>query len=140
MNKKLMLLTFFTPIITLIIFCIYFYCQTLGMMDIKIRIKGYDPRDLLAGHYIQYTIDWDNTDCSQFEDKICPKTQFCSPDTPQNNCRFYIPEAYAYKLDRLMRNNDTTHVFEIIYAYSKDKTPLPKELLIDTKNWRNAIN
>ena len=46
-------------------------------VDIKLPVMGYDPRDLLSGHYIQYQIDWEKADCNQFEDSVCHKDNFC---------------------------------------------------------------
>lgn len=132
MNKKLVILLF-SPIVLLLCISIYWMITSSIGKDVRIAVRGYDPRDLLSGHYIRYTIDWDNTDCSQFIDNYCPKDEFCNFE----NCKFYISENNAEQLDELLRYSDND--FSIIYQYKSAHVPIAKELLIDDKPWREFI-
>ena len=101
---------------------------------------GYDPRDLLSGHYIQYQIDWDSTDCSQFRNGQCPEKDFCKEARWGRQCRFYIPEDKARDLDELFRKrNDTDTKFEVVYSYRPGQKAVAKQLLINGQDWRNAL-
>lgn len=108
---------------------------------VTLAITGYDPRDLLSGHYIQFQIDWDKSDCTQFNPPVCPKDRFRGAQ------RFYIPEEYAPALDRRFRMSSPLSptfgtqrdVFEVVYAYPKNAKPTPRQLLINGKDWRETI-
>ena len=140
MNKKFLILALSFPFIALIVWTISLYIQQSTGTEIKVAVMGYDPRDLLSGHYIRYTIDWEKTDCSQFPNGICPKDEFCKQSRFENQCRFYIPERHAEKLDRLFRRrNNTTMIFEVIYSYQAGREPLAKKLLINGKDWRESL-
>lgn len=135
MKNKLLIIALALPLVCLIGWSTFLgYLQFYGQ-EVKVVISGYDPRDLLSGHYISYQIDWHKTDCSQFENKTCPETEFCI-----GNCRYYIPEENAFDLDRLFRqNNDDNLVFEIIYAYKPNSEPIATQLLINGVNWQESL-
>lgn len=140
-NKIIAALAF--PVAVLLVWTLLLTAKVLAMPEATVRIAGYDPRDLLSGHYIDYTIDWDNTDCAQFENNTCPQEDFARyADNAYwgSRYRFYIPETHAQELDELFRFNDENHVFEIIYKYSPGMRPVAKELLIDGRPWRETIN
>lgn len=140
MNKKILALIFVIPFIALFAWTMWLYTQQATGKEVKVAVTGYDPRDLLSGHYIQYTIDWDRTDCGQFSDGICPKNEFCKEARWGRQCRFYIPEKNARELDRLFRRRNTTDmIFEVVYSYHKGSEPLAKQLLINGKDWRESI-
>lgn len=46
--------------------------------DVIIAVSGYDPRDLLSGHYIDLSLNWKDTDCSQFLKVFVRKRLFCN--------------------------------------------------------------
>jgi len=144
MNKKLFLLAAFAvPLVCLMAWTAMLYTQRNNGVDIKVAVTGYDPRDLLSGHYIAYTIDWEKTDCSQFPDGVCHADAFCKEMSWQRwnsgrQCRFYIPEQYARSLDTLFRNrNSEDMVFEVIYSYNKGRKAIAKQLLINGKDWHD---
>ena len=76
MTKKINLLLTAAPVLFLALLTAALAVMRAGLPEVTVRIAGYDPRDLLSGHYIAYTIDWENTDCGQFENGICPKEAF----------------------------------------------------------------
>ncbi len=125
----------FIPAICIFLFCLSLWLLKYEQPEVILRIQGFDPRDLLSGHYISYQIDWQNSDCTQFENNKCPKENF---ETVSQ--RFYIPEKYAYELDKRFRQADFNNdVFEIIYAYSPRFLPIAKRLLINGQNWEICI-
>lgn len=141
MNKKIIAFVFFAPFIALFTWTIWLYVQQSTGKEITVAVTGYDPRDLLSGHYIQYTIDWDRTDCSQFSHGICPKDEFCKEADWGRQCRFYIPEKNAQELDLLFSQRNTTDlIFEVVYSYHRGTEPLAKQLLINGKDWRESLD
>ena len=108
--------------------------------EVTVAIRGYDPRDLLSGRYIAYQADWERTDCRQFENGVCPKGNFCRKARWGEQCRFYVPEADAGKLDALFRTRGEKDLrFEVVYAYQKGQEPLAKRLLINGTDWQNYL-
>ncbi len=102
--------------------------------EVVLRIKGYDPRSLLSGHYIQYQIDWENSDCGQFENGICPEEEFkCALFKGYwgEYGRFYVSERQASDLDKAVR--DSENEAEIVYSYRKERRPYALRLQISGK-------
>jgi len=140
MNKKILAVIFIIPFISLIFWTMWLYSQQVTGTEIKVAVMGYDPRDLLSGHYIRYSIDWNRTDCTQFPNGVCPEDEFCKDARWGRECRFYIPEKNARELDRLfLKRNTTDMVFEVVYSYHKGQEPLAKQLLINGKDWRESL-
>lgn len=141
MDKKLLLFILVVPFIGLLSWTIWLYTQQMSGQEIKVAVSGYDPRDLLSGRYIEYTIDWNRTDCTQFADGICPKDEFCKEASLARVCRFYIPEEKAEQLTRLFwKRNTTDMVFEVVYSYHKGAKPLAKQLLINGRDWQESLD
>ena len=140
MKKTLLAIVFSLPLICLICWTAFLSISRQQGKEIKVVVTGYDPRDLLSGHYIAYQIDWEKTDCTQFDGGICPKEKFCHEARWGRQCRFYVPEEHARKLDRMFRNRWRIGTrFEVIYSYRPGSKPMAKELLIEGKPWRLAL-
>lgn len=142
MNKKLLLILLFCPMIFLAVWIFSVDMQSKNGVDIKVSITGYDPRDILSGHYILYQIDWEKTDCSQFADNVCHEETFCQGRkwTSRRICRFYIPESYAERLDDLFRHrNDDSLNFEVVYSYNPIRKAIAKQLLINGQDWKEMM-
>ncbi len=141
MNNKILAVILIVPFLCLAGWVMYLTVQRETGQEVTVAVAGYDPRDLLSGHYIQYTIDWNRTDCSQFENAVCPKDAFCKEARWGRQCRFYVPENSARELDSLFWSRNTTDmVFEIIYAYKEGTEPIAKQMLINGKDWRDALD
>lgn len=143
MQKIKIITALSTPIIALFLWVVVLCAKYMLMPEIIVTISGYDPRDLISGHYIAYTIDWDNTDCTQFSDGKCPKEEFEHYGLNEywgKQYRFYIPEKHAEKLDKMFRLGAGNHKFEVVYKYASGIKPLAKELRIDGKPWQENIN
>ena len=140
MKKNLLLAVLFLPLICLIGWTIFLTASRNQGKDVKVAVMGYDPRDLLSGHYIQYQIDWKRTDCSQFPEGECPREKFCKEARWGRRCRFYIPEKYAQELDDLFRHRNTTDtVFEVTYSYRPGHQPIAKDILINGRSWKACV-
>ena len=140
MKKPLLAIALSLPLVCLIGWTLFLAVLRNQGTDVKVAVTGYDPRDLLSGHYIAYQIDWDQTDCTQFAGNVCPKEQFCREALWGRQCRFYIPERYAKELDDLFRKRNTTdNVFEVVYSYRAGRKPMAKEMLINGRSWKATV-
>ena len=139
-DMKILSALFALPLFCLMAWSVYLTYNRDTGIDVRVAVRGYDPRDLFSGRYIQYTIDWDRTRCEQFADGVCPQNEFCADAKWGRQCRFYIPEEYASTLDKLFMlrsQNDLT--FEVIYSYKPKKKPIAKRLLINGLDWREYL-
>ena len=100
--------------------------------EVSVVVKGYDPRDLLSGHFLNLAPDWAQTDCAQFENGICPEEAF------ENNYRYYVPEEAAPKLEKMIFEPQTRA--ELVFAFLPKMPPRVKNLLINGKVWQEALN
>ncbi len=124
--------------------------------EVKLPIIGYDPRDLLSGQYLVYTIDYGVKVCS---DKSGRKDAFvCLSNktfayNKSKNCKvfikgecyrgrfsagiekYFIPEKRAKKLEDLIRDKKA----HIILSVTKSGVAQIKELLIDNKPWSESF-
>ena len=140
MSKRIFATFLLLPPIILICWILFLCCLQRTAKDVVVSVSGYDPRDLFSGRYISYVIDWDRTDCTQFEGEICPDNGFCADNKYRRTCRFYVPEKNADELDGLFRaQNQTDLSFEVVYAVKKGFRPMAKELLINGMPWREFL-
>ena len=137
MKKYIWAVALALPWVCLVTWTLCLTYQRAHGTEVKVSITGYDPRDLLSGHYIQYQIDWKKTDCTQFENQVCPDTKyFCKKARWGRQCRFYIPEKHAERLDKLFRDrNSSQDEFEIVYSYQPGRNAMAKQLLINGQDW-----
>lgn len=140
MKRYIFALFLSVPFFLLLAWTVGLHYQKINMPEVILPITGYDPRDLLAGHYIRYQIDWDNADCDQFENGFCPIEAF--EDNRMGFHRFYIPENRARALDTAFitgMHNGEKLSFSVVYAYKDGVRPIPKRLLINGKDWQETI-
>lgn len=83
--------------------------------EVEIAATGYDPRDILAGHYLNLQLDWNKTDCTQFSGNVCPKKEF---DKVYN---FYISRQSAITLEAAVNNRDND--VKLLFSYRQGKKP-----------------
>ncbi|MBP5404229.1 MAG: GDYXXLXY domain-containing protein [Elusimicrobiaceae bacterium] len=140
MKNKLLALSFAIPFLCLLAWTLHLTWQRSHGLEITVPVTGYDPRDLLSGHYIQYEIDWAQADCTQFPGGKCLRENFCKKARWGRQCRFYIPETDAKRLDNLFRKrNNETLKFEVVYSYTPGQPAIAKQLLINSQDWREYI-
>lgn len=104
-----------------------------SLPEVTLPITGYDPRDLLSGHYLLYQIEWDKVDCKQFKRGRCPVRDF------QEAHRFYVPEDKAQALEDAFVFGSSLDTFAIIFAYKAGKKPIARQLLINGKPWQESV-
>ncbi|MDA9975968.1 GDYXXLXY domain-containing protein [Alphaproteobacteria bacterium] len=122
---------------------------------VTLPIVGFDPRDLLSGHYLIYRIDYGVEGlCKEPHARtyVCmkPKTFFDHPPSSgqcrifiKGECRngqfkagierFYIPEGRARELDRVVRNKRGS----VILALDGKGGAQIADLLIDGRTWKD---
>lgn len=143
MKNKIILFILLIPVICLFAWnCFLWYDKDSGT-EIRVSITGYDPRDLLSGHYIRYRIDWDKTDLAQFENKPFTKQDFMD-SLNRKSFRFYVPEKYARYLDKMLMQStnvkeEDKRRIEILYSYKKGKHPIATKLLMDDQDYKQLL-
>jgi uncharacterized membrane-anchored protein len=131
------------PVICLFIWnCFLWYDKESGT-EITVRISGYDPRDLLSGHYIRYTIDWDKTDLHQFENKFVTKDDFVD-SLNKTSYRFYVPEKHAKYLNKILMESwyvkeEDKKKIEVVFSFTKGKHPIAKKLLLNGQPYQKNL-
>lgn len=121
--------------------------------ELELPISGYDPRDLLSGHYLTYRIDYGfPIECAPMSEGqdlfVCMSLKTVSTER-QAECstqirgqcrngvfnagieRFYIPESKATELTTALRERPSSILISIL----KNGHAQVKSLRIDGKNW-----
>lgn len=155
-SSKGILIALAIPILALAMLVAYKkYILSVGKV-VTLPITGYDPRDLLSGHYLVYTINYGLDEVCQGSSSklekpayICLNPKKFSYHWP-NHCntlikgtckysrfkagveRFYVPEKDAKKLEELIQSNNASIVLSI---FKNGKAQI-KDLLIDGTTWR----
>ena len=125
MKKYLILFVLFIPVFFFTGWIANLATQTQEGRTVAVPITGYDPIDLLRGHYLRYQIDR-NFNRAAYPDCRLPKGW---------NNRFFIPEESAEWLDQLFRSN--RHQFSLLFSCQEGRKAIATELLIDGINWKN---
>ena len=131
MNKeKYIVYLLLVPFVGVALWLSYFLVFMQHSTEIKLPITGYDPRNLLSGHYVAYQIDWNKADCTQADwQGVCPRSTF------KTSYRFYVPEDTAAAIERAINRPEVRT--EIIFSYQKGKAAVARDLLIDGQSFRN---
>lgn len=127
----------------------------------KFPIEGFDPRDMLSGHYLFYKVNYGIADeygcptsdiaaslCLGPEKRVYPADERPSTCTVylQGKCnanaiftagldRFYIPQEYATRLERDIAQKKG----EIEVSIDKRGNAAILDLLIEGKPWKEAV-
>jgi uncharacterized membrane-anchored protein len=129
---------------------------------IILKVQGYDPRDLLSGHYVVYRVDYGNANMCYGTATSFPKAGYVCLDhlkhpefsySRPRSCRsflkgrcrrgeftagiekFFIPEADAKPLDKFLRESRGS----IELSITADGKAQVAELYIDGKPWKEAV-
>jgi len=123
MNKQLSAVLLLCPFLVLAGWSMYYLSFTKKAPEVVLPIRGYDPRNLLSGHYIQFQIDWASADCHQADwNGVCPRTDFKGVD------RYYVPEDEALPLERKI---NAGYPAKIVFSYEKGHRPIAKRLIVE---------
>ncbi len=149
MKNKFLLLIFFIPVFCLFLWACFLEYDKNSGRKILVTIKGYDPRDLLSGHYIRYVIDWGKTDINQFNNKPFTQQEFIK-SLNKKSMKFYVPEKYLKQLNFILSQNTTFNFIinglqdkykvEVIYSYKKGKHPIATYLLINGEKYQDFLD
>ncbi len=125
MRKALIAILILAPLLGLLGFIAKIETERRNATPWRVSIEGYDPRDMLRGHYLtfQYKWQWRGDDPSETPSCLCLNHAPGSPETPEvsicafeDTCasrvkgeslaigRVYIPEEHASALERKFRD------------------------------------
>ncbi len=153
MKNKLLLVSLIFPITALLGLTVYKQNILASGLEYKVVIEGYDPRDLISGHYLlfRYKFDIPNlcTDSNYGQPiNICLADQTVSYDI-NTNCpatlvgfcdgarfttgheRFYIPQERGLELEQKIRDGKAEVVLSV-----RGQSEVIKDLLINGKSWK----
>ncbi len=159
-TKKGLLIALVVPIICLVVLTGYKkYILSVGK-EVILPITGYDPRDLLSGHFLIYTVNYGVKKICKgnfsYKNKrpgyICLDSKKFSYSWPYKcelviagKCRgtrfeagierFYIPQENAKELDKLVRNKKAS----ILLSVPINGKAQIKDLLINGTPWKDLI-
>lgn len=134
-ERKLMTLMVLIPLVFFISWVgMIKYMDFMADNHVKIAARGYDPRDLLLGHYLNLEVDWNQTDCNQFVNSKCPRHKF------KKVYQLFIPEERAVQLDEIVQSSSGTYKIELLFNYRRGSKPQLKEMLIDGNPWRSWLD
>ena len=161
MNKTKILL--FIPVFVLVGWTLSVRAMISGGTKLDLPVRGYDPRDILAGHYLSVEVDYDAfpSECKKEEkgkERWRKKDAFFCADTGRvvlgkvsecrtfikgyclynrfhdNVSRFYIPEKMSPTLERAIRNKDNNPILRL--SVTPDGRAFPTELILQGKPFK----
>lgn len=133
MKKKVLIILLFFPLAALTVWTGWLGTTRGLRQAVELPIQGYDPRDLLSGHYLSYQIDWEHANCAQFEKGVCPVDDF------PKAMRFYVPEHQAKRLETLIFKRDPMTIFSMVFAYKPHAYPIAKQMRINGFDWETYL-
>ena len=158
-NKKLLIIALLIPILFLLGFTIKNQLALSHGKEFSLPVEGFDPRDLIAGHYLIYRVNYGGVPkCSvgQKLSYVCldPYGDYASLKPEDGSCKlfikgsceyggfsagiekFYIPEEFSRELTSKIVN----HKGKILISVSKSGDAIIKDLLIENCPWKKYIS
>ncbi|MFA6032996.1 MAG: GDYXXLXY domain-containing protein [Myxococcota bacterium] len=156
MNRKLIIAVAF-PIVCLAALTAFKAVKVNSGRTIVLPISGFDPRNMLSGHYLTYQVEYGGEVCSGNdadsgrEVLLCVRLQDGKVSSSRTNridepgcdavlsgrcdfklfnagiVRYYIPEQHSKELDSIVRD----HRAKILVAVDRNGKAMVKDLLID---------
>jgi len=160
--KRLVLLAAVVPVVGLLGLVAKAELATRSGPTWTVPIQGYDPRDLLHGHYLRYASDFDWQDGAACGDADHPEAGCClcltetggEPQVRQIRCdeapacdgwldagsvapplRYYVPETSALDLERALRE----HVSAVTFTSGRSGEPAIGALTLDGRAWQDVL-
>ena len=154
-SRKVLLVTLIIPILALFGLTLSKISNHFMGREVELPIVGYDPRDLLSGHYLVYRVDYGVENLCATPDVVpgfvCLDNRTFVQDRPdgcslfiKGTCkhlrfeagieRFYIPEEKAAMLDQMVRGKHAS----IIVSITGQGHAQVKNLLVNGKPWEEA--
>lgn len=160
MNKRILLIVALAlPILALALNAYLKSAQRDSGEQVVLPIEGFDPRDLLSGHYLLYRVDFGvENGCREHnaEASVCLRPVrgiYAQGELPadcelfiRGRCddsaafladieRFYIPEEYAQALEDKVRDRKG----ELVLSVDRQGNAAIRDLLIDGQPWKQAV-
>ncbi|MBR1825521.1 MAG: hypothetical protein IJ770_02935 [Alphaproteobacteria bacterium] len=129
MKSRFVKYLFFLPIIILGVIMMYYRMAT-NANRVEVIVTGYDPKDFLAGYYMNLQLNWDATDCTQFTDSVCPKKDF------DERYKFYIKREQSDKLTKAVNAG----IVKLVFSYVPNHKPYVVDLLADNQSYIEYLN
>lgn len=117
----------FVPFLALLLWLGYLELQYAAPPRVMVAVSGYDPRDILSGHYLRLTPEWNKTDCRQFAGGSCPQARFAKV------YRYYLPQNDAAYLEKRLADDNLDVKLE--FALPEKASPLIRALYINNMDW-----
>jgi uncharacterized membrane-anchored protein len=154
-SRKLLLVTLMIPILALLALTLFKSSNFFMGHEVELPIVGYDPRDLLSGHYLVYRVDYGVANLCATPDEVlgfvCLDNRTFTHYNPdgcslfiKGTCkhrrfeagidRFYIPEEKAAMLDQMVRGKQAS----IVISVTGSGYAQVKNLLLNGKPWEEA--
>lgn len=155
MNKTKLLL--FIPVVILLGWVILIQTAVSTGTPIVLPVRGFDPRDILAGHYLAVAVDYGafTSECADRQGKqrwekteafFCPDIGKIVLNKPadcavfikgycrygrfdDNVSRFYIPEKLSRPLEQAVREPENNP--QLLLSVSRDGRAFPQDLILD---------
>jgi len=131
----------------------------------KFQVQGYDPRDLLRGHYLRFNLRYNWVEgisqCENANDcclclseigEIAPTVQKTSCEVAQNQCdgfirgeferslnRYYIPENYAAQAEQILRDARVGNDAFLSVSINSQGEPLITDMIIRGESLNELI-
>lgn len=158
-SKKVLIAVLVFPILILAGLTIYKQRIVSFGKTVHFLIDGYDPRDLLSGHYLIYRVNYALENICGASDEpsrpayVCLQPRFASLDEVPSHCeryirgscehhqfkagieRFYVPESEAGRMEREVRAKKAS----IAVSVSSSGDAQVVDLFIDGESWRNVV-
>jgi uncharacterized membrane-anchored protein len=155
-TKRALILVLIIPILVLAGLTLYrSYVRSMGV-EVILPISGYDPRDLLSGHYLIYRIEYGVEGiCSGRTGQgtigyVCLEPKMFSSSPPMNcsklirgTCndgrfeagieKYYVPEKEAKQLERQIQSKSAS----ILLSITSTGQAQVKDLLVNGQSWKN---
>lgn len=158
-NKKWLIAALVFPILVLLGITIKNQTGLSKGKEFTLPVEGFDPRDLISGHYLMYRVVYgSDIKCpnEKIKSYVCmdPKTYFSFSKPSFGNCslfikgdcdhgnfkagieRFYIPEQFSRELTEKI----VKHKGKILISVSRRGDAQVKDLLIENCPWKNYIS
>lgn len=128
MKNKILTSLLLLPVVVLGI-CMLRLNYMSNFEKVEVAVRGYDPKDFFSGYYMYLRPDWENTDCTQFADNVCPKDNF------NNTYTFYIKREQSDKITTKVNAG----VVKLQFSYSAGFEPIITDLLVDGQSFMGFI-
>ena len=154
-TKRALVIALIFPIVALAALTAYKkYVLSFGE-EITLPISGYDPRDLLSGHYLIYQIDYGvdgicSGNSGQRTGYVCLQPKMFSFSAPEGcsklirgTCnygrfeagieKYFVPQDKAKDLEAQVRSKTAS----IVLSFTHSGQAQVKDLLVDGESWKD---